>query len=225
MRKKLTGFFAVFACLLILTACSSTASDNQSQEIPAETQSLLYSNTEATAQQMDAIVEAGRMEEQADYAVIYSGLQSWETAKEEIGTVDFSTDADGNGSADCFTDKSIVIDDEGNYVVTVTVTGAQKTADFIASYNKDLSDYAHIVTNVNYLFIRRVDAAGRTEHASGYGNYLLYPDPAQPDHCRLRKTLCFSGQEESRERCGREKSRGCFPECTRSCSRSRRCTV
>ena len=107
MRKKLTGFFAVFACLLILTACSSTASDNQSQEIPAETQSLLYSNTEATAQQMDAIVEAGRMEEQADYAVIYSGLQSWETAKEEIGTVDFSTDADGNGSADCFTDKSL----------------------------------------------------------------------------------------------------------------------
>jgi sodium pump decarboxylase gamma subunit len=160
MRKKLIGFFAVFACLLILTACSSTASDNQSQEIPAETQSLLYSNTEATAQQMDAIVEAGRMEEQADYAVIYSGLQSWETAKEEIGTVDFSTDADANGSADCFTDKSITIDDDGNYVVTVTVTGAQKTADFIASYNKDLSDYSHIVTNVNYSFGELMQQAG-----------------------------------------------------------------
>ena len=199
MRKKLTGFFAVFACLLILTACSSTASDNQSQEIPAETQSLLYSNTEATAQQMDAIVEAGRMEEQADYAVIYSGLQSWETAKEEIGTVDFSTDADGNGSADCFTDKSITIDDDGNYVVTVTVAGAQKTADFIASYNKDLSDYAHIVTNVNYSYYKQTTVLRRIErrivvtHNRNLREYVNYMSN-NPEEARLLAKEVLIGQ-------------------------------
>lgn len=160
MRKKLTGFFAVFACLLILTACGSSASEPETQEVPQETQSLLYSSTENTVQQMDQIVTSGMIEEQQDYAVIYSGLQSWQSAKDEIGNVDFTTDADGNGSADCFTDKSIVIDEDKNYVVTVTVAGDQKTADFVASYNKDLTDYVHIVTNVNYSFGELMQQAG-----------------------------------------------------------------
>lgn len=160
MRKRLTGFLAVFACLLMLTACGGTAQPDEAQEIPEETKNALYSNTEMTIQQMDSIITNGLIEEQKDFAVIYAGLQSWESAKKEIGTVDFSTDADGNGSADCFTDKSITVDEDGNYITTVTVAGDQKTADCVISYKKDLSAFVNIVANVNYSFKELLEQAG-----------------------------------------------------------------
>ena len=56
MRKKLIGFLAVLTCFVFLTACGSSAQNEEVQEIPQETQSLLYSNTEMTAQQMDQVV-------------------------------------------------------------------------------------------------------------------------------------------------------------------------
>jgi hypothetical protein len=46
MRKKLIGFLAVLTCFVFLTACGSSAQNEEVQEIPQETQSLLYSNTE-----------------------------------------------------------------------------------------------------------------------------------------------------------------------------------
>jgi sodium pump decarboxylase gamma subunit len=64
--------------------------------------------------------------------------------------VDFTTDADGNGSADCFEDVSISVDEDENYIVTVKVTGDKKDANVVATYYKDLSDYVNLVTNVNY---------------------------------------------------------------------------
>ncbi len=160
MRKKLIGFLAVFACFIVLTACGSNAKNDEVQEIPQETQSLLYSNTEMTAQQMDQVVADGTIEDYKDYAAVYTGIQSWETAKDEIGNIDFTTDADGNGSADCFTDKSITVDDDGNYVVTVEVAGDKKTADFVVTYVKSLEDYVGIVTNVNYSFGELMQQAG-----------------------------------------------------------------
>ncbi len=160
MRKKLIGFLAVLTCFVFLTACGSSAQNEEVQEIPQETQSLLYSNTEMTAQQMDQVVADGTIEDYKDYAPVYSGIQSWASAKEEIGNIDFTTDADGNGSADCFTDKSITVDDEGNYIVTVEVAGEQKTADFVVTYVKSLEDYAGIVTNVNYSFGELMQQAG-----------------------------------------------------------------
>ena len=92
MRKKLIGFLAVLTCFVFLTACGSSAQNDEVQEIPQETQSLLYSNTEMTAQQMDQVVTDGTMEDYKDYATVYSGIQSWESAKEEIGNIDFTTD-------------------------------------------------------------------------------------------------------------------------------------
>ena len=160
MRKKLIGFLAVLTCFVFLTACGSSAQNDEVQEIPQETQSLLYSNTEMTAQQMDQVVTNGSAEDYKDYATVYSGIQSWESAKKEIGNIDFTTDADGNGSADCFTDKSITIDDEGNYIVTVEVAGDQKSADFVVTYVKSLEDYAGIVANVNYSFKELMQQAG-----------------------------------------------------------------
>ena len=117
MRKKLTGLFAVIACLALLTACAGNAS-SEVQEIPEETQNSLYSLTESTIQSMDEVVKSGLIEEQQSNAVIYAGLQSWETAVEELGAVDFTVDADGNGLADCFAEKSITVDDEGNYIAS-----------------------------------------------------------------------------------------------------------
>ena len=87
MRKKLIGFLAVLTCFVFLTACGSSAQNDEVQEIPQETQSLLYSNTEMTAQQMDQVVTNGSAEDYKDYATVYSGIQSWESAKEEIGNI------------------------------------------------------------------------------------------------------------------------------------------
>ena len=159
MRKKLTGLFAVIACLALLTACAGNTS-SEVQEIPEETQNSLYSLTESTIQSMDEVVKSGLIEEQQSNAVIYAGLQSWETASAEIGAVDFTVDADGNGLADCFTEKSITVDDEGNYIATVEVTGANKSADVVATYNKDITDYVSLVTNVNYSFNELIQQAG-----------------------------------------------------------------
>lgn len=150
MRKKLIGFLAVFACFLMLTGCGSSAGNDEAQEIPQETKSLLFSNTEMTVQQMEQVATDGTIEDYKDFPVVYSGIQSWESAKKEVGTVDFTTDADGNGSADCFEDISISVDEDENYIVTVKVTGAQKDANVVATYYKDLSDYVNLVTNVNY---------------------------------------------------------------------------
>ena len=150
MRKKLIGFLAVFACFLMLTGCASSAGNEEAQEIPQETKSLLFSNTEMTIQQMEQVSTDGTLEDYKDFPVVYSGIQSWESAKKEVGTVDFTTDADGNGSADCFEDLSISVDDEENYIVTVKVTGDRKDANVVATYYKDLSDYVNLVTNVNY---------------------------------------------------------------------------
>ena len=158
MRKKLTGLLAVFACLLMLTACSGTASGTE--EIPDEIRTSLFSLTEGTAQQMDAVVEGGMIEEQKSNKTIYTGLQSWQTAKEETGAIDFTTDADGNGVADCFTEKTVSRDDDGNYVVTVEVAGEKKTADLVVSYNEEMNDYVSMVTNVNYSGAELMQQAG-----------------------------------------------------------------
>lgn len=159
MRKKLTGLLAVAACLVLLTACGGTASGGV-QEIPEETKNALYSLTESTTQSMDEVVTSGLIEEQKSNATIYAGLQSWESAKAEVGNVDFSVDADGNGLADCFTEKSITVDDEENYIVTVQVAGDKKSADIVATYNKDITDYVSLVTNVNYSFKELMQQAG-----------------------------------------------------------------
>ena len=159
MKKKLTGFLAVFACVLALTACGGT-NNADTQEIPEETISALYGLTETTAQSLDEVVKSGTIEEQKDNTVVYSGLQSWESAKAEIGEIDFSTDADSNGRADCFTEKSITTDDDGNYIVTLEVAGAAKTADLVITYNKDLTDYVSLVTNVNYTRTELIQQAG-----------------------------------------------------------------
>lgn len=162
MRKKLIGFLAVLACFVFLTACGSNAQNDETQEIPQETQSLLYSNTEMVAQNMDQAVIDGTIEDYKDYeiAAVYTGLQSWDSAKKEIGNIDFTTDADGNGSADCFTDKSITLDDEGNYIVTVEVAGDQKTTDLVVTYDKSLNSFVSIVANVNYSFKELMQQAG-----------------------------------------------------------------
>ncbi len=159
MRKKLTCLLAVFACILALTACGGTTAP-QPEEIDEDIRNELFSIAETTVQQMDTVVTSGLVEQQKDNGVIYAGLQSWESAKKETGEVDFSADTDGNGIADCFEEKTITVNDEGDYIVTVGVTGAQKTADCVVTFNKDISDYVSIVTNVNYTFSELMQQAG-----------------------------------------------------------------
>lgn len=159
MRKKLTGLLAVLSCILLLSACGSTAAVQQ-EEIDEETRNALFSLTETTVQQMDEVVTSGLVEEQKSNAAIYAGLQGWESAKAEIGAVDFSADADGNGVADCFEEKSITFDENGNYIVTVGVTGQNKSADYVVTYNDDITDYVSFATNVNYSFSELMEQAG-----------------------------------------------------------------
>lgn len=148
MRKKLTGLLAVFACILILTACAGNPAADKEQ-IDKKTIDNLYSIAESTVQKMDTTVNSGLIEEWKNEKVIYSGLQSWESARQEIGEVDFSVDADGNGIADCFEEKSVTADDD-SYTVTIGVTGTLKSADFVVTVNREINDYTLIVTNVNY---------------------------------------------------------------------------
>lgn len=159
MRKKLTAILLAFVCVLALTACGSS-SNTKEQEVPAEMKTMLFSQAENDAQQMDAIVKAGQIEEQKSEAVIYAGLQGWESAKEEIGELDFTTDADGNGVPDCFTEKSITTDEDGNYIVTVGLNAEKRNADLVVTYAKDLSGYVSIATNVEYTFGELMQQAG-----------------------------------------------------------------
>lgn len=151
MSKKLTGLLAVLACLLMLTACGAAPAAEE-QQVPEDTRSSLFALAETTASQLDEVVNAGLIEEQKSLPAVYAGLQSWETAKAEIGSVDFTTDADGNGIADCFTEKSVTMDEDGNYIVTVGVTGETKSADLVTTINGDITQFVSIVTNVNYSF-------------------------------------------------------------------------
>ncbi len=160
MRKKLTAILLAFVCVLALTACGGSSSKSDEQGVPAEMQAMLFSQAENDAQQMDAIVKAGQVEEQKSESVIYAGLQGWATAKEEIGEVDFTTDADGNGVADCFTEKSLALDEDGNYIVTVGVAAEKRNADLVVTYAKDLSGYVSIATNVEYTFGELMQQAG-----------------------------------------------------------------
>lgn len=159
MSNKWKGFIAVLVCLLALTACGGSEASGQ-EEIPDETRSALFGYTEMTAQSMDEIVTSGAIEDQKGDATIYAGLQSWQSAKEEIGAVDFTIDADADGVADCFTEKTVSIDEEGNYVVTVGVTGETRNADLVCAYTQDLTGYASIVTNVEYSFGELMQQAG-----------------------------------------------------------------
>lgn len=159
IKNKMKVLLAVFACLCVLTACGSASAGAQ-EEIPEETRTNLYSLTENTVQQMDEIVSAQLIEDQKSYAVVYNGLNSWESAKEEIGAIDFSADADNNGTADCFVEKGISTDDESNYIVTVGVKGEKRNADVVITYTKDISDYVNIATNVEYSFRELIQQAG-----------------------------------------------------------------
>ncbi|MDO5132974.1 MAG: OadG family protein [Eubacteriales bacterium] len=156
MRNRLKSLLAAFACILALTACGGS----QPEEVSGETRTRLLSMTETTAQLMDTVVTAGAIEEQKSRKVIYDALLGWESVKEEIGAVDFSSDADGNGVADCFSEKSVVTDEEGNYIVTVGVTGDRKSADLVITYDKDITDYMSITTNVEYSFQELIEQAG-----------------------------------------------------------------
>ena len=159
MRKKLTCLLAVFACILALTACGGTTAPQQ-EEIDEDIRNELFSIAETTVQQMDTVVTSGLVEQQKDNGVIYAGLQGWESAKEEMGEIDFTADADGNGVADCFTEKSVTTDEDGNYIVTVGVAGQNRNADLVVTYAKDLSGYVSIATNVEYTFGELIQQAG-----------------------------------------------------------------
>lgn len=159
MSKKWKGLIAVLACLLVLTACGGAAPAAQ-EEISDDLKSELFGNTEMAIQSIDEIVSSGSIEDWSDNAAIYAGLQSWISAKDEIGAVDFTQDADGNGVADSLTEKSAVADEDGNYIVTVGVSGAQRNADFVTTYTKDLSDIVSITTNVEYTFGELMQQAG-----------------------------------------------------------------
>lgn len=163
MRKKLTGILLSLLCLLALTACGGTAQPEE-EPIPQELVTALYSYAENDAQQMDMIVRGGMLEEQNFEKVVYDGMQSWSTAIEEIGEVDFTADADNNGTADCFTEKSVTKDEAGNYIVTVGIRGSLKSADLVVTYQADetgnLAGYESIVANVNYTKAELMQQAG-----------------------------------------------------------------
>lgn len=159
MRKKLTGILALLACILVLSACGAGTSPDV-EEIPEELQLQLYSLAENTAQQMDAVVAQGLADEQSSNKVVYTGLQGWASAADEIGQVDFVTDANSDGIADCFERKSITRDSEGDYVVTVRVQGAVRNANLVVTFKNDLSEYVSIATNINYTKKELIQQAG-----------------------------------------------------------------
>jgi sodium pump decarboxylase gamma subunit len=149
-----------FVCVLALTACGGSSKKSDEPAVEEGMKTMLFSQAENDAQQMDAIVKAGQIEEQKSESVIYAGLQGWESAKEEIGVLDFTTDADGNGVPDCFTEKSITTDEDGNYIVTVGLNAEKRNADLVVTYAKDLSGYVSIATNVEYTFGELMQQAG-----------------------------------------------------------------
>lgn len=160
MRKKLTAILLAFVCVLALTACGGSSKKSDEPAVEEGMKTMLFSQAENDAQQMDSIVKAGQIEEQKSESVIYAGLQGWESAKEEMGEIDFTADADGNGVADCFTEKSVTTDEDGNYIVTVGVAGQNRNADLVVTYAKDLSGYVSIATNVEYTFGELIQQAG-----------------------------------------------------------------
>ena len=159
MKNKWKGLFVILACILVLTACASSGDAGQ-EEITEDLKSTLFELTESTTQQMDEVVRADMIEEQADNYAVYTGLQSWASAIEEIGEVDFETDANADGIADCFTEKSVETDDDGNYIVKIDVKGSQKDAEVSATYDKDITEYVSLVTNVNYTSRELMEQAG-----------------------------------------------------------------
>ena len=160
MRKKLTAILLAFVCVLALTACGGSSKKSDEPAVEEGMKTMLFSQAENDAQQMDAIVKAGQIEEQKSESVIYAGLQGWESAKEEMGEIDFTADADRNTVADCFTEKSVTTDEDGNYIVTVGVAGQNRNADLVVTYAKDLSGYVSIATNVEYTFGELIQQAG-----------------------------------------------------------------
>lgn len=159
MRKRMTGFLLICLCIFALSACSKS-SDNQNT-IAEDLQKKLFSQAENDAQTMDQVLKDGSMDQFESEAVVYAGLQGWQSAKEELGEFDFTTDSDNNGIADCFTEKSVNKDKDGNYIVTLGITGSRRDGDFVVTYNKDLSGYESFTTNVNYTDDELLKQAGQ----------------------------------------------------------------
>ena len=145
MKKKLMTI-GLITCVLSLSACGSTSKtiDYEAQYGVSEVMLQEYGSNLIDA--MNEIVATGTVEEYAADATIYSALESWENALEEIGEVIAVTD-------------STVAVSSGDLVVTTSIDGTRHEAN-VEIILDDTLNISSITTNVTYTFGELMKKAG-----------------------------------------------------------------
>lgn len=144
--KKLTVLICVLACLLSLTACSQGTEDESltskydSSQIEEVTTQLFDSFRQTSKEDMEYLVDADNSEVAADVDMalaIKTAMSSWLNVSEDLGDY-VSTDGFEMSAGD------------DSIIGTLSVTFANRKAEFEITYAKDMSKYTAIKITPEY---------------------------------------------------------------------------
>ncbi|MBQ9611384.1 MAG: OadG family protein [Lachnospiraceae bacterium] len=148
--KKWLAILGVITCLFGLTACGSTNSRIEGDLIDPAEESQWVSSGEQLVTYLDQISEAGQSADLESDAVFGPAIQSWESAKGDIGTVQG------------YQNEYAVMSAQDEISINIGIDGSDHDADVVIV--AALSDYGvetkSVTTNVQYSFGELIGQAG-----------------------------------------------------------------
>ena len=146
MKKWLLSLMMIL-CVFSFTACGSAAgADAAESEVTEEMEQKLLDAGVYTMQSIQSAVESGK-EITIDDEVMVAGIDSWESALEDIGTVEG------------ITGDHVEATDDG-YSIYVNIDGTVHDAEAVMDVDKKMSAFTNIAVNVKYSFAELMQQAG-----------------------------------------------------------------
>ena len=152
MKKRIAALLSVLLCVFLLGACGNAKTITMNPELVAQSEEAAKAAVEKISA-LDGDALAGEMELFSPDGLTpdngyYSGLQSWENSKADLGALK----SVGETSVKYDTTNKA-------YITYVETEYEQRTANVIVAINKDGS-YASISFNPNYTMGERMAKAG-----------------------------------------------------------------
>lgn len=148
--KKWLAILGVITCLFSLTACGSTQARIEGDLMDPAEESQWVSSGEQLVTYLDQITEAGQEQDLESDAVFGPAIQSWESAKKDIG------------SLEGYIDEYAVMSAADEISINIGIDGSDHDADVVIVAG--LSDYGvetkSVTTNVRYSFGELIEQAG-----------------------------------------------------------------
>ena len=142
--KKLLAILGMITCMIALAACGAA---DEAQSLSEEEKTQLITAGEINVNALYQVIASGTVEQYAGNEVIYNGLQSFQSALEDMGNY---IGASG-GEAEVNGEETII---------RINMGGTDHDAVAEMIINSETTDFISLAVNVTYTFEEQMEKAG-----------------------------------------------------------------